>query len=77
MKQCVWVEPKETARIEFLERTEGGRLREFRAPQRLIRGSLRSRPTKLFRHHVVDARLNAARFVAFKLSPQCCGAFLC
>ena len=27
MKQCVWVEPKLTARIEFLERTEGGRLR--------------------------------------------------
>jgi ATP-dependent DNA ligase len=30
MKQCVWVEPKLTARIEFLERTEGGRLRHSR-----------------------------------------------
>jgi DNA ligase D-like protein (predicted ligase) len=27
MKQCVWVEPKLTARIEFLERTDAGRLR--------------------------------------------------
>jgi bifunctional non-homologous end joining protein LigD len=27
MTQCVWVKPKITARIEFLERTEGGRLR--------------------------------------------------
>jgi ATP-dependent DNA ligase len=27
MKKCVWVETKCTARIEFLERTEGGRLR--------------------------------------------------
>ena len=26
MKQCVWIEPILTARIEFLERTEGGRL---------------------------------------------------
>src|SRR6202790_4320420 len=30
MKQCVWVEPKLTARIEFLERTEGDRLRHSR-----------------------------------------------
>ncbi len=30
MKQCVWVKPKLTARIEFLERTEGGRLRHAR-----------------------------------------------
>jgi bifunctional non-homologous end joining protein LigD len=30
MKQCVWVEPTLTARIEFLERTEGGRLRHSR-----------------------------------------------
>jgi DNA ligase D-like protein (predicted ligase) len=30
MKQCVWVKPKLTARIEFLERTEGGRLRHSR-----------------------------------------------
>jgi hypothetical protein len=30
MKQCVWVEPKLTARIGFLERTEGGRLRHSR-----------------------------------------------
>jgi DNA ligase D-like protein (predicted ligase) len=30
MKQCVWVEPKLTARIEFLERTEAGRLRHSR-----------------------------------------------
>jgi len=27
MKQCVWVKPKLTARIEFLERTDAGRLR--------------------------------------------------
>jgi hypothetical protein len=26
IKQCVWVEPKLSARIEFLERTEAGRL---------------------------------------------------
>ena len=26
MKKCVWVDPRLTARIEFLERTEGGRL---------------------------------------------------
>src|ERR1700730_7156627 len=30
MKQCVWVKPKLTARIEFLERTEAGRLRHSR-----------------------------------------------
>jgi ATP-dependent DNA ligase len=30
MKQCVWVEPKLSARIEFLERTEGDRLRHSR-----------------------------------------------
>src|SRR5437016_14673021 len=30
MKLCVWIEPKLTARIEFLERTEGGRLRHSR-----------------------------------------------
>jgi ATP-dependent DNA ligase len=30
MKQCVWVEPKLTARIEFLEHTEAGRLRHSR-----------------------------------------------
>jgi bifunctional non-homologous end joining protein LigD len=30
MKQCVWVEPKLPVRIEFLERTEGGRLRHSR-----------------------------------------------
>jgi ATP-dependent DNA ligase len=30
MKQCVWIKPKLTARIEFLERTEGGRLRHSR-----------------------------------------------
>jgi DNA ligase D-like protein (predicted ligase) len=30
MKQCVWVNPKLTVRIEFLERTEGGRLRHSR-----------------------------------------------
>lgn len=30
MKQCVWVKPELTARIEFLERTEGGRLRHSR-----------------------------------------------
>jgi ATP-dependent DNA ligase len=30
MKQCVWVEPKMTVRIEYLERTEGGRLRHSR-----------------------------------------------
>ena len=30
MKHCVWVKPKLTARIEFLERTEGGRLRHSR-----------------------------------------------
>jgi ATP-dependent DNA ligase len=30
MNECVWVEPKLTARIEFLERTEGGRLRHSR-----------------------------------------------
>src|ERR1700676_4528274 len=26
MKQCVWVEPKASAQIEFLERNEGGRV---------------------------------------------------
>jgi ATP-dependent DNA ligase len=30
MKQCVWVKPRLTARIEFLERTEGGRPRHSR-----------------------------------------------
>jgi bifunctional non-homologous end joining protein LigD len=30
MKQCVWVKPKLTAQVEFLERTEGGRLRHSR-----------------------------------------------
>src|SRR5712672_2977610 len=30
LKKCVWVKPKLTARIEFLERTEGGRLRHSR-----------------------------------------------
>jgi len=30
MKQCVWVKPKLTARIEFLERTEGDSLRHSR-----------------------------------------------
>jgi DNA ligase D-like protein (predicted ligase) len=30
MQQCVWVEPKLTALIEFLEHTEGGRLRHSR-----------------------------------------------
>jgi len=30
MKQCVWVKPKLTARTEFLERTEAGRLRHSR-----------------------------------------------
>jgi len=30
MKQCVWVTPKRSARIEFLERTEDGRLRHSR-----------------------------------------------
>ena len=30
MKKCVWVKPKLSARIEFLERTEGGRLRHSR-----------------------------------------------
>jgi DNA ligase D-like protein (predicted ligase) len=30
MKECVWVEPKHTARIEFLEHTEAGRLRHSR-----------------------------------------------
>jgi len=28
--QCVWVKSKLTVRIEFLERTEGGRLRHSR-----------------------------------------------
>jgi len=27
MKKCIWVRPKIVARIEFLERTEGERLR--------------------------------------------------
>jgi bifunctional non-homologous end joining protein LigD len=30
MRQCVWVEPKLAARIEFLEHTEAGRLRHSR-----------------------------------------------
>src|SRR5258708_23101044 len=30
MKQCVWIKPKLTARIEFLERTDAGRLRHSR-----------------------------------------------
>jgi ATP-dependent DNA ligase len=30
MKECDWVKPKLTARLEFLERTEGGRLRHSR-----------------------------------------------
>jgi len=39
MKQCAWVKPKLSARIEFLERTEGGRLRHssFRAAVSRIR----------------------------------------
>jgi ATP-dependent DNA ligase len=31
MKQCVWVRPKLTAQIEFLEHTEAGRLRHSRS----------------------------------------------
>jgi ATP-dependent DNA ligase len=30
MKQCVWVKPTLNARIEFLERTEAGRLQHSR-----------------------------------------------
>ena|SRR3981081_724808 len=30
MKQCIWIKPKLTARIEFLERTEGQKLRHSR-----------------------------------------------
>jgi DNA ligase D-like protein (predicted ligase) len=30
MKQCIWIKPKLTARIEYLERSEGGRLRHSR-----------------------------------------------
>jgi bifunctional non-homologous end joining protein LigD len=30
MKECVWVKPVLAARIEYLERTEGGRLRHSR-----------------------------------------------